>query len=327
LPETWQRLSAEVTRWSGESSIISQEFLCWASEAQVEQMVSSFGRRPVHVVLTVRDVARLVPAQWQTAMRQRNTWTLDEYADAVAGVEQGKRAKQAAKHFWRRQDYGPILERFVAAVGLDHVRVVTLPPSGTDPNELWRRFCSACGLDPDGTEPGEVSHESLGAASAELMRRLNAHPQVEAMPLRTYQQSINGALTRRVLGPRRSQEPSLTLPARHREWAAREAERLIADIDAVGVDVIGDLDDLRPRESSKEPVAPELLSPDLLLEAALDGLAGLAQEHAELQRKIRKGDGSAKTRRQSLTEPARAGGLSGLRDTWRRRRPRPRGGA
>ena len=224
VPRSWRRLTAEVNRWEGTAAIISQEFLCWASPEQIAEVVASFPKSQVHVVLTVRDLARLVPAQWQTAMRQRNAWTLDEYADAVAGASTAKRATAAARHFWKRQDYGPILTRWVDAVGLANVSVVTVPPSGGDPNELWLRFCRACGLNAEHTEPGEVSHESLGAASAEVMRRLNERPAVAELPMDLYQKSVNGALSRRVLGRRRGAEPGLVLPEAHREWAEREAQ-------------------------------------------------------------------------------------------------------
>jgi hypothetical protein len=320
LPSSWRRLAAEVTRWSGPSAVISQEFLCWASSDQIRAMVDSLAPTQVDIVLTVRDLVRLVPAQWQTAMRQRNTWTLDEYADAVAGQTQNKRAKMAARHFWRRQDYGPIVQRFADVVGLDHVQVVTLPPSGSDPDLLWQRFCNACHLDADTTVTGDVSHESLGAASTELMRRLNAHPTIEELPMRAYQKSVNGALSRRVLAHRRSREPGLVLPAAHQQWAEREAARVIADLGATGVRVIGDLDDLIPRPPRNPPVAPETLPPDELLEAALDGLAGLAAEHASLQRKLQRKERQSQTRREQVA--AAGGGLGGLRAAWRRRRPR-----
>ena len=171
---------------------------------------------------------------------------------------------------------------------MSQVRVVALPPSGADPAELWLRFSRACDLDPSKTKPGGMSHESLGAASAELMRRLNAHPTIEKMPMRAYQKSVNGALTRRALGRRRSLEPGLALPAAYAEWADREAARLIADIEAVGVEVVGDLEDLKPRPGRKVAVAPQDVPDADLLEAALDGLAGIAAEHAALKAKLAK---------------------------------------
>ncbi len=323
LPQTWRRLSGQVARWSGRSAVISQEFLYRASPEQIHAMVDSLGGGQMKVVLTTRDVARLVPAQWQTSVRQRSTWTLGEYADAVAGTDGHENAVGAARHFWRRQDYGVILRRFVDALSLDQVRVVTVPPSGGDPDELWRRFCRACDLDPGSTKPGGVSHESLGAESAEIMRRVNGRPPIDSMPMRTYKKSVNGALSRRSLAHRRSLETGLVLPERHRDWAENEASRVIADIEAVGVEVIGDLDDLRPRPTSKSYVDPDQISDTDLLEAALDGLAGMAAEHAKLMDKLNQmQDAAPDASGQQPRDSAAGAPTSGLRGVLRRRKPR-----
>ena len=337
LPETWQRMAALVSRWSGRSALISQEFLYRADADQIAAMISSLGGGRVEVVLTVRDIARLVPAQWQTSVRQGSTWTLSDYADAVAGVAEGEDAENASRHFWERQDYSPILTRFVEALGLEQVRVVTVPPSGGDPAELWRRFCQACDLDANAMTPGGVSHESLGAESAEIMRRVNALAPIQSMPRRAYKKSVNGALSRKALAPRRSEETSLVLPDQHREWADAEASRLIADIEAVGVEVIGNLDDLRPRPSSKRYVAPDQISSDALLSAALDGLAGLAIEHAKLVEKGNRtpdASGGASPAKSQANNPEKVAGPSRARRALRRmkstlkrvvRRLKPRG--
>nr|MCU0296220.1 hypothetical protein [Candidatus Nanopelagicales bacterium] len=322
-PQSWQQLAGEVNRWKGRSAVLSQEFMCRMKPDQVQGIVQSFPHSSVRVVLTVRDVARLLPAQWQTQMRSRSTWKLAEYADAVAGVSEGPRARTMADHFWERHDYRPILERWAAVIGMDHIQVVTVPASGADPDELWRRFCQACELDATNSRPGEKSHESLGAVSAELMRRLNARPAVAEMSIRTYQKSVSDALTRKVLGHRRSVEPGLSLPEVHAEWAVRESTRLIADIEAVGVRVVGDLDDLRPRPGRKPAVAPEEIPDADLLEAALDGLAGLAAEHAKLVQRLSPGESGSHPRAEDpsvkpLPVSTARRVLSRVRATWRR---------
>lgn len=316
LPQTWRRLTGQVNRWSGRSAVISQEFLCRMTSAQVKAIVESFAGSQVHAVLSVRDVARLVPAQWQTLMLSRGTLTLDQYADAAAGAAKGAKMKSMEEHFWLRHDSRPIIERWAEVVGLENVRVITVPPSGGDSDELWRRFCRATDLDAAGTMPGEVSHASLGAASAELMRRVNGRPEIKEMETSEYQRSVNGALSRRVLGHRRSLEPGLALPERHRPWAEREASRLIKEIGEAGVEVIGDLEDLRPQPARNEPVIPEQLPAEALLEAAIDGLAGLAAEHVKLAAKLDSEQEKSKTGKNQ----GRAS--SPLRATYRRLRPR-----
>ncbi|MEO8105811.1 MAG: hypothetical protein ABI720_00700 [Actinomycetes bacterium] len=281
LPDAWHALASEVLSTEHRSAVVSQEFLCWLTPSLIQQVLSSLAGVQVKVVLTTRDLARLIPAQWQTAMRQGNTWTLTEYSHAVAGLSKRQTEHPAFKHFWVRQDYGEILTKWVDAVGADNVTVVTLPASSADPDELWRRFCSATDLDPDAYATAGVRNTSLGAISAEVLRRVNDTDVVRQMPHRDYAKEINGRLTRHVLDPLRKGEPGLTLPDEQRAWVASRAEQVIAAIQATGVQIEGTLDDLRPRAVTEPYVAPELLPVEDLLATAIAGLAGLAAEYVK----------------------------------------------
>jgi len=280
-PRAWLALVDEIEQSRQPTTILSQEFLCWLADGQIEQFVTPLGDRTVKVILTTRDLARLIPAQWQSALRQENSWTLTEYSHAVAGLSVRGERDPAYKHFWKRQDYGGILRRWIAAVGLDNVTVVTLPPSGSDPDELWRRFCTATQLPPSRYETKDVRNTSLGAASAEVLRRLNATETIGALSRQNYSTEVNGRLARRVMDPRRPNEPGLTLPTEQREWVGGRAEEIIAEIEETGVRIIGSLDDLRPLAISKHYQPPEDISEEELLAAAMDALAGYAAAYAK----------------------------------------------
>ncbi len=249
LPASWRRLTDEIAAHGERAVVISHEHLHKATEPQWEALVDSLSPARIEVVLTARDIARSVPAQWQSSVRQRHTWTLGEYADSVAAAstDDVDRLSGAAHHFWRRQDSPGILRRFLSRLPSEQVRLVTVPPSGGDPDVLWHRFSTACGMAGAQTVPGDVSHESLGAASAEIMRLLNVTQAVDAMPVMDYKRTVNHALSRHTLAPRRGEEPGLSLPERHREWADQQASQVVDAIDAMDIEVIGDLDDLRPR--------------------------------------------------------------------------------
>ena len=281
LPKEWRALTAEIMATKHPSVMVSQEFLCWLDPSRIQQVLSSLPEIQVKVVLSTRDLARLIPAQWQSSMRQGNTWTLTKYSHAVAGLSKRGEHHPAFVHFWTRQDYGSILTRWVEALGVENVTVVTLPPSGADPDDLWRRFCSATDLEPDTYPTAGVRNTSLGAASAEVLRRVNSTPIVRDMPNRDYAKEINSRLTRHVLDPLRKSEPGLTLPDEQRDWVAGRAEQVIAAVSATGVEVKGSLDDLRPRPVTEPYLAPETLPAEDLLASAVAGLAGLAAEHVE----------------------------------------------
>ena len=280
-PGAWLAMAKEIEQHRHQTAIISQEFLCWLDDSQIEQFLTPLGDRTVHVILTTRDLARLIPAQWQSSMRQANSWTLTEYSHAVADLSGRGDKDPARKHFWRRHDYGTILRRWVAAVGSANVTVVTLPPSGAEPDELWRRFCTATRLIPERYETRGVRNTSLGASSAEILRRLNATKTIRSMSGKHYVTEVNTRLTRLVMDPRRPQEPSLTLPTEQRDWVSGRAEEIIAEIEETGVRIIGSLDDLRPLPISKPYQAPETISDDDLLAASMDALAGYAASYAD----------------------------------------------
>lgn len=276
IPDEWTELASAINDSATDSVIISQEFLSWLDADQVKGAVATLDRAQVKVVMTTRDLARLIPAQWQSAMRQRNTWTLTEYAHSVQHGDDRDGRRTPHRHFWHRMDYGDILRSWADVIGLENVTVVTVPPSGAAPDELWRRFCTATDLDPERYPTSGVTNASLGAASCEVMRRLNALPAVTEMPRKLYGQEINGTLTRRVLAQRGKPEPAITLPAGQREWVMSKAEEIISDVEAVGARVVGSLDDLRPRPFTSPYQAPEDLPVEDLFEVALDALGGLA---------------------------------------------------
>lgn len=279
----WDAVVADINGWSGPAAIFSMEFLSRASNRQAKYAVKSLPQHThVKVILTVRDVARLVPAQWQSSMRQGRTWTLQEYADAVASDDV---SDPAYRHFWARHDSGPILARWCALVGKENVTVITLPPSGSAPDELWRRFSTATGIEPDRYESATRKNASLGAASAEVMRQLNAVKPQKKVARRAYRRSVNGALSHKVLDLRRSQEDALTLPDGLDAWAREQAQRITSQIQAVDPVVIGDLQDLMPGAGTATFVAPDLLPPQQVLDAAIYGLAGLSAAHAKAERK------------------------------------------
>src|SRR5690606_30642907 len=73
----WDRLAEQVRAWPG-TSIISHEILATASRMQVDRALTSLsggpggpggdggpGETEIHLVLSVRDLVRQIPAEWQ----------------------------------------------------------------------------------------------------------------------------------------------------------------------------------------------------------------------------------------------------------------------
>ncbi|MFZ0323491.1 MAG: hypothetical protein WAN48_05080 [Actinomycetes bacterium] len=275
-PDRWDRMVEQIHASPSELAVISMEALAGSAPRTVATVVHSLAPSQVRVVLTLRDLGRTLPAQWQESVQNGYVWTYSEY---LAGVTaQNSSESEAGAHFWKRQTWPRIVARWTEAVGRDHLNVVTVPPAGSPHTLLWERFCEATGLDAGRYDTDARSNESIGAAAAELMRRINERVTAdsEAPPSSALKQT----LAKRVLAAHRSDEPSLVLPERNHAWAVRESERLIGELAAQSPKVIGDLAELSPSFATPRGATtddPSSLPTDELLDTAVFGVLGLAQ--------------------------------------------------
>ena len=261
----WDRLRAEIAAWRG-TAIVSMEFLATTSSGDIERIVASLAPARVEVVLTVRDLGRSIPSMWQEGVKNGETGPWPDY---VAAVRDGDPQQPGpARRFWRHQAATPIARRWAHGVGLDHVTVVTVPPAGAPPGLLWERFCSVAGLDPAPFTPAGPGNESLGAASAEVMRALNERL-VGALSTPDYNRLVK-RLGKRGLASRRDREPAIGYDD---PWVAERAQGVIDGLTRLGVRVVGDLEELRP--APVVGVAPPDVPAEEQLDAAVAALAEL----------------------------------------------------
>lgn len=260
----WARLVDEVLAHPG-PVLVSVELLGAAGPRRIEEVVASFGSREVQVVATARDLNRSLLAMWQEGLQNGRTVDWDDYVrDVREGTEAGAR-------FWREQHLARLARRWTEHVGRDRFTLVTVPPPGSDPELLWRRFCTATGLDPRWCAPVPAANESLGAASAAVLLRLNALLAEHDLPWHDYHALVKRLLAKRVLAGRRTQEPPLGLPVAR--WVRHRARDIVAELDHLDVRVVGDLRDLTP--VAVPGTRPGRVSAAATTEAAVAGLAGL----------------------------------------------------
>jgi hypothetical protein len=227
------------------------------------------------VVVTARDIARVIPSQWQTGARNRSTVGWREYTAALVADD----GNEIAEGFWRRQGVPAIVAAWAEHVTLDRVTVVTVPPSGVSPSVLGERFAAAIGIDGADFEQPPPSNPSVGLVSAELLRRVNER--TADLEWLEYRWGFKHALARLVLAERAAREPTMTLDAEARAWAAERGARIAAELAESGVRVVGDLQDLIPDAGAPADDADVEPTEADLLDGAVDGLAGLGTVLAE----------------------------------------------
>ncbi|MEO8105814.1 MAG: hypothetical protein ABI720_00715 [Actinomycetes bacterium] len=278
--QAWDTLVAEVDEWSGTSAIISMETLSMASPAAVRRAASSLRDHRVRVILTARDIGRVIPAQWQESVQNGKSWSYEKYLDGVVNGAEGDRAYD---HFWSKHDWASVLRTWSAVADDAEVVLVTVPPSGSPRGLLWERFCEAVSLNPNAYDATMSVNESLGAASAEVVRYVAAALEDRESHRQT-SRVLKKTLAKGVLNGRKSQEPTLILPHRLEQWAGERSQQLIDDLATVRATTIGTIDDLVPRfaePADTETEDPSSLPAEELLASAGFGLAELCHMMAE----------------------------------------------
>lgn len=277
----WSNIRRMIRRHPGDV-ILSNELLAAASRAKVKRIVKAIPAE-VHVVLMARDPGRVVPSHWQTTLRNGRTHTWAEFASAACRDDDGDveteptddphSRQDLTAWFWRHHDVPAILARWRGVVAPENLRLVTVPPSGSEPDLVARRFASVVGCEFAEPEEAAVGNPSMGAYSAEFLRRLNEHENdVDAWSRRyAFKVAISRALTAGA-----ASEPRFGLSDDQLGWMTKRAQRMVEEIEQSGVSVVGDLDDLIPvRSSAVAYVDPSESSDTHLLEAASNGMLGM----------------------------------------------------
>lgn len=272
----WQELADKLARWQGSDALVSMETLCRAKRPAIQKAVSAFDEAPTRIHITVRDLLRSLPAQWQQSTQHRKTWSWSDYSNAVVSDDSDN---PAHGNFWSQHNLQEIIDRWLPVVGAEQVYVITVPQSGADPLLLWQRFSQALGLPAVDVTTVSPTNESLGATSAELLRRLNVELEPLELSEKQYNTTVRGLLARSVLAERRSIEPKVTVPPTALGWAEKESNRLIEAVRSAGVNVVGDLDELRPRPDSIGSESTEPTDAEVA-EAAIDAVRGLVHSIA-----------------------------------------------
>ncbi len=270
----WDAMLRRVDRAEG-NVVISHEILAGAKPDKIAKAMNDLADHEVHVVYSARDLARQMPAAWQESIKQGRTWSFRRFINRYEG----------GRTFFFRQalDLPEVLTAWGAKLPPERIHVVTVPHDrGPNGDELWLRFCRAFGIDPAWAPlDSERDNRSLGIAETSLLRKLNRRLELGVHRDPVYDNLIRELLAQEVLVARDAWP--VRLPPERYDLAEQQGERWIEWIRGSGVDVVGDLDDLRPRRPAADDEwrNPDRVRAKLELGAALDALAVMTREAAE----------------------------------------------
>jgi hypothetical protein len=254
-------------------AVISHELFSAADAEQAQRAVTSLQPAEVHVVITVRDMATLLPAEWQETVKHRNTRSWEDWLGDV--IDQESVSDDRRQYwFWRVHDTIAIADIWSRYVPAERIHVVIMPPRGSSIGLLWERFASLLGVDPASVDLTRArANTSLGMPEIEFLRRLNeAIP--EEVPGWYYMWNVKEAVAHKLESPS-ARDERLTLPADRWKWAEEQGETLIAGLGETRYDVVGDLTELMPRATSNPATSPSDQPAERVLDAAVRGAAAL----------------------------------------------------
>jgi hypothetical protein len=277
----WQELVDETTGERDRRVIISSEWLSQATDEQAQRVVDDLGGQRVHILATLRPLAKILPSAWQQYLQNGvrvdyDTWLRGMLLDAPYD--------KPTPTFWKRHRHDEILARWAKFAGADHVTAIVV--DSRDHMLLLRQFEALLGLPDRMLTPGptERDNRSLSWGEAEMLRLVNVEFKKRKWPDTLYKEAVRNGVVNRLALSRPAATDLQPIPTP--DWAldrAAEVGSEIADgIASLGIRVVGDLDELRARQSSKGDIdATATLPVGLAAEAVVAAISAVRRERTK----------------------------------------------
>jgi hypothetical protein len=259
-----RRLVNEVRDSASARMVVSAEAFADAEAAWIPAIVAALGGERVHVVVTLRPLARILPSQWQQFVQGGLKEPFDLFVarvlDNVPAVDGEPTSDWMVRRFWHRHRHDRLIARWLGVVGPARLTAVVLDEADRDGGahafeQLLGLRAGTLAVKRDG------SNRSLTLAEAELVRELNAVLESQRISPVTRAAIVPWGVAEQLKArPTDGADPRITLPGWAHERIQGIAREIHAGIDALGVRVVGDADTLvqraPPNRAASNPAAP-----------------------------------------------------------------------
>ena len=276
----WTKLLEQVGATGKRTSVVSSEFFADAEDdATIARIVEQLGGDRVHILVTLRPLAKIMPSQWQQYVQ--NGLRLG-YEDWLKHMLKKTPYEKPTPSFWRRHRHDRLVERWARVVGPERITVVVV--DDRDRDGLMRTFEALLGLPDNLLQPvPDAANRSLTLAETEMLRNLNKEFRGNGLPDELYSKLIrNGAVMhmKNACSPT-PQDVKISTPRWAVEAAAGTAAEMIDRIAQMGVRVLGDPALLsavpKPSGQASEQVSEEpRIAPEVAAQALYGALAAAA---------------------------------------------------
>ena len=237
----WDNLVREIRAAGDQRVVLSSEFFAEADDATARRVIADLGGARVHVVVTLRSLTRILPSQWQQYLQNGFHFRYLEWLEGILSDP----PRTLTPGFWRRHRHDALVTRWAAENGPENLTVIVLDES--DRLMLLRVFESMLGLPGGFLVPEETAaNRSLTAAETELVRLLNEEFSRRDWPHRNYARFMRYGAVEHMKAARQPSphEPRIATPAWALARAAEISAKMAASIEALGVNIVGDLSSL-----------------------------------------------------------------------------------
>ena len=233
----WEAIVEEIRAAPEQRAMFSSEFLAGARPPAIRRIVEDLDPARIHVVMTLRPLARMLASRWQQNVQTGETIAYDAWLQELFN-----RPDDAPDMpVWLRHRHDRVLTRWAEIVGLERMTVVVV--NDQDHAQVLRAFEGLLGLTP-GTLAlqDDLANRSLTLAEVEALRAFNvafkSRQLGRGLQMRVLRLGLAGPMKVRRPAP---DEPRIETPQWALDRAGELSREMVANIGASGVQVVGDL--------------------------------------------------------------------------------------
>lgn len=294
-PEIWDEFSAMVRAVPDRRCVISSERFAVADAAHCAKIAADLGPDRLHVIVGARHFALSATSFWQQTLKTGKITGLEDWFRR----EYERTDANPTPQFWLLQDPSVVAERWVNVLGPDRVHVLVVDEQDRKhaPLAFERLLDLPSGLLTEAAAP--TSNRSMTVPEAEFARQTNAALKKQ-LRWPEYELLVRLAGYSRLVEVRaaRSDEQRLQVPRWAADQAVHEGVRVAEAFTRLGVDVIGNLDDLTTalrgdRVCSAPAESPQNVPIDLAVQAMVGPVLTAAHEMRRLQDELKRARAAA----------------------------------
>ena len=252
-----RRLVREVRGSVAERIVVSAEAFADTDAGQIRRIVEVLGGARVHVVVTLRPLARILPSQWQQFVQGGLAEPFDDFLkralNAARAASDEPAAARLIRRFWHRHRHDHLIARWAEVVGRERMSAIVI--DDRDRNSAVRAFEQLLGVRQNTLVVAEdTSNRSLSLAEVDLLRELNGQFAAATAGDGSRRNEIQsfGIAEHLKARPLEDSAARIAIPAWAVEEIATISREIVAGIRDTGVDVLGTLDALSAQETGSQ---------------------------------------------------------------------------